>query len=217
MINDYSTYRYNMVQFIKTWDVNDNNILELMENISREMFFPEETSKLSYVDAMVPIGFGQVSLEPKMIARILQSLNLKKNHKVLEIGTGTGYTTTLLSHLVKEVYTIEIIPEISEKAKKLFKNLNLKNIDIKTGNGMFGWDDKMLFDKIIVTGSLFETPVQLISKLKDNGQLFATIGNAPVMRAVTFTKNKGNIDKSYLFDTNIPKMQEISESEKFDL
>jgi len=216
MTSDYSTYRYNMVQFIKTWDVNDHNILHLMENLSRETFFPKETSNLSYVDAMIPIGFGQVSLEPKMIARILQSLNLQRDHKVLEIGTGTGYVTTLLSKLVKEVYTVEIVPEISNNAKKLFAKLDLKNITTKTGNGMLGWDDNTSFDIILITGSLFEIPVSLLNKLNQKGKLFVTIGTAPVMRAITFTKHNNEFEKNYLFDTNIPKMQEIdNNNERF--
>jgi len=217
MTSDYSVSRYNMVQFIKTWDIYDNNVLNLMENISREIFFPKEVSSLSYVDAMIPIGFGQVSLEPKMIGRILQSLNLNKNHSVLEIGTGTGYLTTLLSKLAKEVYTVEIMPEISEKAEKLFKQLNLSNISTKVGNGLHGWDDKRSFDIILVTGSLFNVPSNLLDKLNENGVLFATIGKAPVMRAMTITKNNNGFQKDYIFDTNIPKMQEVERSENFEL
>jgi protein-L-isoaspartate(D-aspartate) O-methyltransferase len=199
-----------MVQYIKTWDVGDNTILNIMENISREKFFPKSVSDLSYADAMIPIGHGQVSLEPKMIGRILQSLNLKSSDEVLEIGTGTGYLTTLLSKLTKEVYTMEIIPEIANNASNLFKELKISNIATKMGNGMDGWNESRMFDIIIVTGSLPEVPHVLLDKLNNNGRMFITLGTKPVMRATVLTKNNDKMTEEVIFDTNIPKLQDVN-------
>ena len=209
MASQYDTFRYNMVNYVKTWEVNDNNILDLMGNISREKFFEKEVSDLSYSDSMIPIGHGQLSLEPKMIARILQCLNLKKTDSVLEVGTGSGYLTTLLSKLTKEVYTIEIIPDIFHKANRLFAEQNIKNIHSKNTNGLNGWDESKTFDKIIITGSLNEIPETLINKLRDNGKMFVTIGSKPVMRAKIVTKSENNLNQENIFDTYIPKMRDI--------
>ena len=206
MTIQYDISRYNMVNYIKTWEVSDNKILDIMGNISREDFFPEKISSLSYADAMVPIGHGQVSLEPKMIARILQELNLKQSDSVLEIGTGSGYLTTILSKLVKEVFTIEIIPDMSLNAKNRFDRLSLHNIHSKIGNGLEGWGEEKNFDVIIVTGSLNKVPDSLIEKIKDDGKLFVTVGSKPVMRATIFEKNKEGLKEKVLFDTNIPEI-----------
>lgn len=209
MASQYDTFRYNMVNYVKTWEVNDNDILDLMGSISREKFFEKKVSDLSYSDSMIPIGHGQLSLEPKMIARILQNLNLKKTDSVLEIGTGSGYLTTLLSRLTKEVYTIEIIPDIFHKANLLFSEQNVKNIYSKNANGLDGWDGTKIFDKIIITGSLGEVPENLISKLRHKGRMFVTIGSKPVMRAKIVTKLENSLNEENIFDTYIPRMKEI--------
>jgi len=208
MTTQYNIPRNNMINYIRTWDVSDSAVLNLMGNMSREFFFPKKMSSLSYADAMIPIGHGQVSLEPKMIARILQSLNLKKSNSVLEIGTGSGYLTTLLSKLTKEVHTIELIPEISDTASELFKKLDINNIFYKTGNGMKGWDEIKTFDIIIITGSLNKIPTNLLEKLNENGKMFATIGIKPVMRATIFSKINSKISEEVIFDTNIPELKD---------
>lgn len=202
----YDISRYNMINYIKTWEVQDNKVLDTMGDISREMFFPENMSSLSYADAMVPIGYGQISLEPKMIGRILQAADLKQTDTVLEIGTGSGYLTTVLSALSKEVYTIELIPEIHNQAKNVFKKLDIKNIFSKVGNGLKGWDEGKCFDIIIITGSLNQVPNNLKNILNENGRLFLTVGNKPVMRATMFTKTNNKLSENILFDTNIPEM-----------
>ena len=198
--------RYNMVNYIKTWEVSDNTVLDIMGSISRENFFPQNISSLSYADAMVPIGHGQVSLEPKIIAKILQSLSLKKSDSVLEVGTGSGYLTTILSNLTKEVYTIEIIPEIHKNANTIFNKLKINNIFSRVGNGLDGWDEKKTFDVIVLTGSLNEVPEGLVNNLNEGGRLFLTLGSKPVMRASVFTKVKGGLNKEIIFDTNIPEL-----------
>jgi len=206
MKTQYDISRYNMVNYIKTWEVDDNTILDIMGSISRESFFPDNLSSLSYADAMVPIGHGQVSLEPKVIARILQSLNVKKSHTVLEIGTGSGYLTTILSKLAKEVHTIELIPEISNNAKFIFDKLNIKNISSEIGNGLDNLDKLNSFDLIVVTGSLNKVPQNLIKKLNKKGKLFLTVGTKPIMRATMFTKTDNGILEEILFDTSIPEI-----------
>lgn len=208
MTNKSNISRLNMIKYIKTWEVSDSQVLNVMENISREKFFPKEISNFSYADAMVPIGHGQVSLEPKMIGRILQSLEIKQSDIVLEIGTGTGYLTTLLSKLAKEVYTIEVIPEIASKASNIFKKQGANNIFTKVGNGLDGWGKEKLFDAIVVTGSLSSTPNFLLDHLRANGKMFATIGSHPVMRATVFSRQKNSLSEVTIFDTNIPRMIE---------
>jgi protein-L-isoaspartate(D-aspartate) O-methyltransferase len=208
MTTQYDISRYNMINYIKTWEVQDNTILDIMRNLSRELFFPEKMSSLSYADAMVPIGYGQVSLEPKMIGRISQAANLKKTDTVLEIGTGSGYLTTILSELSKEVYTIEIVPEIYNQANLIFDQLKIKNIFSKIGNGLNGWGDNKSFDVIIITGSLNHIPEDIVKMLNENGKLFLTVGTKPVMRATLFTKKNGVLGEEVLFDTNIPGIVE---------
>jgi protein-L-isoaspartate(D-aspartate) O-methyltransferase len=213
MTTQYDISRYNMINYMKTWEVQDNTVLDIMGSISREVFFPEKLSSLSYADAMVPIGYGQVSLEPKMIGRILQSINLKKSDTVLEIGTGSGYLTSILSALSKQVFTVELIPEILEKADSVFKKLKLDNISSKAGDGLDGWKDKGPFDAIVVTGSLSKVPDHLANMLQDNGRLFLTVGTKPVMRATLFTKVSKKLKEEVLFDTNIPKIINTADQE----
>jgi protein-L-isoaspartate(D-aspartate) O-methyltransferase len=197
--------RFNMVQQqVRSWDVLDPRVLQLMTTVPREQFVPTAFQQLAFSDTSIPIGYGQVTLPPKMIGRVLQALTLDKRASVLEIGTGTGYMTSLLCQLAKKVTTIEIIPELAKEAFKNFKTLNLSNIVSEIGDGIQGWSANASYDAIVLTGSVPVLPASLSEQLTNNGRLFAVVGKAPAMSAVLLTRvNNERWTKQNLFETDI--------------
>ncbi len=205
---DFNTARFNMVQQqIRPWDVFDPQILELFATIPREQFVPQDFQQLAFSDTFLPIGHNQVIFPPKLTGRILQSLNLRKEHSVLEIGTGTGYLTALLSQLAKRVTTIEIIPELAKEALQNLKSLNLHNITLLIGDGLQTCTNEDRYDVIILTGSLPILPKILREQLSINGKLFAVIGKSPAMSALLLTRiNKEYWREKILFETELPPL-----------
>lgn len=209
--------RLNMVQNqVRPFGVLDQKILDLMLKIPRESFVLPEYQHLAYADACIPIGFQQVSLTPKFIGRMLQTLNLDARESILEIGTGTGYITALLAHLVKEVQSIEIIAELAHAAKANMNNLGLHNISLEIGNGVLGLPDSGPFDAIIYTGSLPAIPTNLENQLKSNGKIFAVLGVFPLMKAVMITYNNMKYTQQDFFETEIPPLKGIEPIKHFE-
>ena len=160
-----------LIEELKIEGITEDNILCAIKKVPREIFVEQQFIQQAYKNIPLPIDCGQTISQPYVVAYMTACLNLKKTDKVLEIGTGTGYQTAILSHLCQEVCTIEIHHNLLNKAKKRIATLNLKNIIFKLGNGVEGWQNKTLFDAIIVSAASEKVPVKLLENLKNQGCL----------------------------------------------
>lgn len=159
--------------------IDDKKVLEIMEKVPRHKFVPQNYISQAYEDHPLPIGYGQTISQPYMVALMTQCLKLigGVGFKVLEIGTGSGYQAAVLAELVKgKVYTIEIIEELGKSASLRLKNLGYKNVEVKIGDGYFGWKEKAPFDRIIVTCAPDHIPPPLIEQLKVGGIMVVPVG-----------------------------------------
>ena len=160
-----------LIEKLKIEGITKNNILCAMKKVPREIFVEQQFIRQAYENIPLPIDCGQTISQPYVVAYMTSCLNLKKTDRVLEIGTGTGYQTAILSHLCQEVCTIEIHSNLLNKAKQRIAKLNLKNIVFKLGNGAEGWQNKTLFDAIIISAASEIIPVKLLENLKNQGSL----------------------------------------------
>ena len=160
-----------LIEELKIEGITENNILCAIKKVPREIFVEQQFIQQAYENIPLPIDCGQTISQPYVVAYMSASLNLRKTDKVLEIGTGTGYQTAILSHLCQEVCTIEIYGNLLHKAKKRITQLNLKNIIFKLGNGTEGWQNKALFDAIIISAASEIIPAKLLENLKNQGCL----------------------------------------------
>jgi protein-L-isoaspartate(D-aspartate) O-methyltransferase len=185
--------RLEMVEYqLKGRDIVDKRVLDAMLKVERHKFVPKDLQHLAYIDEPLPIGFGQTISQPYIVALMTQLLELKGDEKVLEIGTGSGYQAAILAELSKEVYTIEIIPQLAQRAEKLLKDLGYKNIFVKIGDGYLGWPEYAPFDKIILTCAPEEIPQTLVEQLKDGGKMVLPVGSV-AQDLVVVEKQKGRI------------------------
>jgi protein-L-isoaspartate(D-aspartate) O-methyltransferase len=156
--------------------IRNEKVLRAMMQIPREKYVPENYKKYSYSDNPIPIGYGQTISQPYIVAYMTSILNPDKNQKILEIGTGSGYQAAILSLLYKEVYSVEIIKALGEKAKKIFKEQDLNNITVKIGDGYEGWKEYAPFDAIIVTCAPENVPQPLVDQLAEGGKMVIPVG-----------------------------------------
>ena len=167
-------------------------VLEAMGSIERELFVPEKLRSLAYEDRPLSIGEGQTISQPYMVAFMTELLSLKGTERVLEIGTGSGYQTAVLGKLAAEVYSIEIIPKLSERAKILLVQLGFDNVHLKVGDGFFGWEEQGPFDAILVTAAAPKIPEPLWRQLREGGRLIMPLGaERQAQTLVRVTKSDG--------------------------
>ena len=211
--------RFNMIeQQVRPWQVLDSRVLAVMSEIHRELFVPDAYQGLAYADIEIPIGKSSSMLSPKMIGRMLQALNIREQDKVLEIGTGTGYVTACLARLGGRVVSIEIEPELASTAQERLAAMQLRRVEVMTGDALAGPVDGGPFDVIAVTGSVpnEELLPMLRQQLSAGGRLFAIIGEPPLMQAVLETRLAGgDIRREGLFETCIPALQNVPEPQRF--
>ena len=155
--------------------ISDSNVLSAIEKIPREIFIPDNFRNQAYDNIALPIGDDQTISQPYIVALMTQSLELRKNHKVLELGTGSGYQSTILSLLARRVYTVERIKSLLVKAEAKFKELKLTNIVTKHGDGNLGWNEQVPFDRIIFTAATNEIPNSFFDNISENGIVVAPI------------------------------------------
>jgi protein-L-isoaspartate(D-aspartate) O-methyltransferase len=176
--------RSNMVeQQIRTWEVLDQEVLDLLYLVPREEFVPPEHRALAFSDLELPIGEGERMWTPKMEARVLQELAPKKQDLVLEVGTGSGYLTALLAHRAGHVHTVEIKPKVAELGRRNLARHGVDNVTLHAGDASRGWPRQAPYDVIVLTGSTPVLPRALLESLAPGGRLFAVVGEAPAMAA----------------------------------
>lgn len=175
---DYTRERKKMVeQQIMARGVKDEKVLAAMEKVPRHMFVPEGYRRYSYYDQPLPIGLGQTISQPYIVALMTEMLDVDNDDIVLEVGTGSGYQAAILSTIVKEIYTIEIIEALGLRAEESLKNLGYDNVNVKISDGSLGWPDKGPFDAIIVTAAAEKIPDPLINQLKPGGRMVIPVNN----------------------------------------
>ena len=200
--------RFNMIeQQIRPWEVLDPQVLDLLFVVKREDFVPAAYRNLAFADMEIPIGSGQVMLAPRVEARLLQELGIKKTDKVLEIGTGSGYMAALLAAGAEHVVSIESRPELAEFARQNLERAGVTNVTIEVGNGANGWAQRGPYDAIVVSGALPSLPAALLKQLRVGGRLAAIVGEAPVMEAQLVTCSaEGAYNTVNLFETVVPAL-----------
>lgn len=194
-------------QQIRTWEVLDQRVLDLVSSIPREKFVPDGFARLAYADTEVPLDDGQYMLSPKLTARLVQALQIERDEVVLEIGTGSGYLTTLLAELARHVVSIERSEVLHKRAAALLKANGVENLTMHCADGAAGWPDEAPYDVIVITAALGNLSRAPLDQLRVGGRLFAVSGQAPAMEATLITRKADN-DWVYesLFETVIPPL-----------
>ena len=184
--------------------INDLKVLKCIEEIPRSIFIESSIKSKSNLNIALPIECGQTISQPLVVAFMSQSLNLNKKIRILEIGTGSGYQTSILSKLVRFVYTIERYETLKKIAERKFKDLGFKNIFCKHADGGLGWKDQAPFDRIIVTASAPEIPITLLKQLNNNGIMIIPIGEDYNDQILTLVRKN---NEGYVFKSNLMKVR----------
>ncbi len=203
-------------QQIRTWDVFEEELLDLFRSVPREDFVPSAWRRLAYAEAEIPLGHGERMMRPSVEGRMLQGLDIGSEDHVLEIGTGSGFITACLARLAHSVTSIDLYEDfLSAAADKLARhrldNVSLERLDAVTDGPPDG-----AFDAIAVTGSLPAPDERLFAALKPGGRLFVVIGEAPVMEARLYTRgDTAEPSSTVLFETCLPRLQNVAEPSHF--
>jgi protein-L-isoaspartate(D-aspartate) O-methyltransferase len=213
---DMEQARFNMIeQQIRPWDVLEGRILELLKYVRREHFVPDNKREMAFMDMEIPLGYGVSMWPPKLEARAVQELHLARTDKVLEIGTGSGYLTALLSMLAGQVTSVEIVPALSALARQHLHPYHRDNITLEIGDAALGWGSAK-YDVIVLTGSTPVLPVTFQNSLNVSGRLFAIVGDAPVMEATLITRVAADIFESVnIVETCVAPLQNALQPERF--
>jgi protein-L-isoaspartate(D-aspartate) O-methyltransferase len=220
---DLEQTRFNMVeQQIRPWDVLDQEVLKLLFELRREEFVPPAYHSLAFVDMEIPLGYGEVMLTPKLEARILQELQVKKTDKILEVGCGSGYLAALLAKQGEYVYSVEIVPELKAMAEKNLQAHAIANVLVENGDAALGWPPHGPYDVIVLTGSTPVLPEAFQKSLRAGGRMFAVVGDAPVMQAALvncLVQEKEGASGAYstvsLFETCITPLRNAQQPTRF--
>lgn len=221
---DFQQARRSMVvSQVRTWEVLDERVLDAMAGLAREEFVPGCYRNLAFVDTEIPIGQAQTMAAPKLVGRMLQSLKVQARDKVLEVGTGTGYSTALLANLANDghVYSVDIHPDFTAAAAQRLKAQGIRNVTLETGNAVNGWEQHEPYDVIAITGSL---PIlaagfqNFRDSLAVGGRLFVIVGEVPTMDATLITRLGENEWQTHkLFETVTPPLLHAPRNQKFVL
>jgi protein-L-isoaspartate(D-aspartate) O-methyltransferase len=215
---DYEKARFNMIeQQIRPWDVLDQDVLSLLALVKREAFVPPAYRSLAFADFEIPLPGGRERmLTPKLEARIVQDLQIRKHETVLEIGAGSGYMAALLGARAQHVTSVEIDPEIAEFARRNLADNGVANVEVVTGDAARGWPSLAPYDVIAVSGGLPVLPQELLEQLKVGGRLAAFVGGLPVMKGQIVTRVA---EREYQvvddFETYVAPLRNVIEPPRF--
>jgi protein-L-isoaspartate(D-aspartate) O-methyltransferase len=174
---DWDAERGRMVdEQLRARDIRSARVLDALRTVPRHLFVPEPQRAQAYIDSPLPIGHDQTISQPYIVAFMTQALDIAPGDRVLEIGTGSGYQAAVLGALAKEVYTIEIVPALAERARETLSELGYRNVQVRTGNGYLGWPEHAPYDRIMVTAAPDEVPPALVQQLKIGGLMAIPVG-----------------------------------------
>ena len=216
---DLNQARFNMIeQQIRPWEVLDPQVLELLSVVHREDFVPLAHKALAFVDMEIPLGAApnQVMLAPRVQARLLQDLVVKKTDKVLEIGTGSGFMAALLAHQAAQVLSLEIDATIAAQAQANLQKAGVTNVTVRQADGSQGAAADGPFDVILLSGSVAEVPAALLQQLTVGGRLAAIVGDEPMMRTTLISRTSENSwTTTEPWDCNAPRLSGFAEHSRF--
>jgi protein-L-isoaspartate(D-aspartate) O-methyltransferase len=162
--------------------IHDERVLQAVAQVPRHLFVPTELRREAEADRPLPIGFGQTISQPFIVAFMTQALRLAGDERVLEVGTGSGYQTAILALLAREVWSVEIVPELSERAAAALRLIGLENVRLRVGDGGEGWPEAAPFDRIVVTAAPADVPSALVAQLAPGGRLVIPVGADPELQ-----------------------------------
>ena len=214
---DFEQARFNMVeQQIRPWDVLDPVVLGLMTTVKREAFVPQQFRTLAFADVEVPLSSSAKMWPPRVEAKLLQELGVKKTDRVLEIGTGSGYFAALLAALATDVVSVEIDRALADSAKRTLQANGVSNVTVEVGDGIKGWAAKAPYDVIVISGAVPAVPAEVLAQLKVGGRLAAIVGEAPVMNAQVITQTtEGVYSTVNVFETVADPLKNIKAATSF--
>ncbi len=206
--------RFNMIeQQIRPWNVLDQDVLDLLVVVKREEFVPSACKNLAFVDTEIPLPGGECMFTPKLEARLLQEVMLKKHENVLEIGAGSGYMAALLAHKGRHVTSIEISPELKAMAEKNLAQAGVTNVTVELGDGSLGWAKGAPYDVIVISGALEVLPEEFLAQIKVGGRIAVIEGTAPVMSANIITRvGEAAYDTVKVFETVVKPLKAAAPS-----
>jgi len=209
--------RSNMVeQQIRTWEVLDQEVIDLLYRVPREAFVPEPHRALAFADLEIPLAEGERMWQPKMEARVLQELAPGRTDRVLEVGTGSGYLTALLAHRAARVCSVEIRPALAELGRRNLERHGADNVTLEQGDAARGWERHAPYDVIVLTGSTPVLPSALLAQLASGGRLFAVVGEAPAMSArLVHCSGAQAFHSTDLFETVIAPLANCEQPPRF--
>jgi len=215
---NFEQARFNMVeQQVRTWEVLDDRVLELLETIHREDFVPVRYRKMAFSDLAIPLDHGQTMMKPVVEGRLLQSLELKPDETVLEIGTGSGFMTACLAQLAKHVVSVDIHEQFTREVAARLKEKDIRNVELETGNAMTGWQPEQAHDVLVVTGSVPVVPDHFRGWVNPSGRIFVVTGDEPAMEAKLFTKlNATEWREESLFETDLARLTDAEKAPEFE-
>ena len=209
--------RINMVeQQIRTWEVLDQEVLDLLYVVPREDFVPQKHRALAFSDLEIPIGEGERMWQPKLEARVLQELAIRKSDRVLEVGTGSGYLTALMAHRAAQVFSVELRPALAVLGRANMERHGSDNVTLEIGDAARGWPSHAPYDVIVLTGSTPILPHAFLEQLAPGGRLFAVVGEPPAMTARLVTCTAPGAWRSVdLFETVIGPLANCEQPSRF--
>ena len=213
------TARHNMVeQQVRPWDVLDDNVLNLLADVPREEYVPAGYQNIAFGDLGIPLDFDEVMMSPKLEARMLQALAINLSETVLEIGTGSGFVTTLLAKSARHVYSVDIQEEFINRVRAKLDEEGIINVTLEQGNAAQGWPQHGPYDVIAVTGSFPILPDALQQSLTVGGRMFVIVGDSPVMEAELITRlSETEFRTDRLFETDLPPLRNCRQPDRFVL
>ena len=215
---NFEQARFNMVeQQVRTWEVLDARVLELLETTHREDFVPVRYRKMAFTDMAIPLDHGQTMMKPVVEGRLLQALELKPDETALEIGTGSGFITACLAQLAKHVVSVDIHEQFSKEVASRLKEKGIHNVELETGNAMTGWQPEQAHDVLVVTGSVPAVPDHFRGWVNPGGRIFVVCGEEPAMEAKLFTKlNATEWREESLCETDLARLIDADKAAEFE-
>jgi protein-L-isoaspartate(D-aspartate) O-methyltransferase len=214
---NFDQARFNMIeQQIRTWEVLDPQVLELLHEVRREDFVPSEYRALAFADLELPLGHGESMMQPKVEARIVQELQLQPQETVFEVGTGSGYLTALLARRARHVTSAEIHPDLRARAAASLAAAGVKNVTLLEGDSSARPIAEGAYDAIVITGSMPVLPRAFLERLTPRGRLFAVLGDPPAMKATLVQQpTPGSFQNVELFETVLKPLVNAPQPSRF--